>query len=501
MKKIVGLIGTVLFYLMLVFCFLAVPLTKWFNNNFGITFTEIIYTLTSPLKGANIDAFKGPIAYAVFVVIFCAVLMGLLVRLARSIFDRMEIRLLIGANDDTKIRFDLRAGVILIAGVALVAYSLYSASFIDQSLGVRQYFQTRNYLTTIYEDCYIDPDLVSITLKKDMDKPKNLIYIYLESMETSYAKNGINYIPGLTELVAENISFSDNQGLGGFHSSNGTGWTIAAILASQSGVAFAFPAGYENSMNERAAFAPGLTTMGDILEEKGYYQEFLCGSDIKFAGRDKLFEHGNFEIYDYFNAIDDGYAEASDREFWGIDDSVLYQIAKDQLTEMSKLDQPFNLTMLTLDTHFPAGYVCDLCEDEYDEQYANVVACADRQICDFVEWCKAQDFYKDTVIVISGDHPFMGTTLVEGVSETDRTVYNCFINADAESDLRNSNRVFTSLDMFPTTMSALGFSIEGDKLGLGTNMFSDLDTLAEEKGLDYVNQAAGASKYYLGNFN
>ena len=80
-------------------------------------------------------------------------------------------------------------------------------------------------------------------------------------------------------------------------------------------------------------------------------------------------------------------------------------------------------------------------------------------------------------------------------------MYNCFINADAESDLRYSNRVFTSLDMFPTTMSALGFSIEGDKLGLGTNMFSDLDTLAEEKGLDYVNQAAGASKYYLGNFN
>ena len=211
MKKIAGLVGAVLFYILLVFCFLAVPLTKWFNENFGITFTEIIYTLTSPLKGANIDAFKGPIIYAAFVLILCVLLMVLLIKFTRTFFERIDIRLRIGANDSARKGLDLRKGVVIIAVAMLVAYSIYSASFIDASLGVKQYFQTRNNLTTIYEDCYVDPDLVSITLKNGLNRPKNLIYIYLESMETSYAKNGVNYIPGLTKLAADNISFSDNQ--------------------------------------------------------------------------------------------------------------------------------------------------------------------------------------------------------------------------------------------------------------------------------------------------
>ena len=68
--------------------------------------------------------------------------------------------------------------------------------------------------------------------------------------------------------------------------------------------------------------------------------------------------------------------------------------------------------MITVDTHHVGGYVCELCGNEYEEQLANVVACADSQIFEFVEWCKEQEFYKDTIIVIFGDHPRMDTILV-----------------------------------------------------------------------------------------
>ena len=51
------------------------------------------------------------------------------------------------------------------------------------------------------------------------------------------------------------------------------------------------------------------------------------------------------------------------------------------------------------------------------------------------------------------------------------------------------NREFTTLDMFPTTLAAIGCKIEGNRLGLGTNLFSSERTLSEQLGMDYLNAA------------
>jgi phosphatidylglycerol--membrane-oligosaccharide glycerophosphotransferase len=187
--------------------------------------------------------------------------------------------------------------------------------------------------------------------------------------------------------------------------------------------------------------------------------------------------------------------------WWGFEDAILYEIAKDELTRLAAEDQPFNFTFLTVDQHYLDGYVCELCGDEYDVQLANVLACSDRLLADFIDWCKQQDFYEDTVIVISGDHPRMDTTLVDGIDYADRTIYNCFINTDRTIALSEKNREFTTLDMFPTVLSALGFDIEGDRLGLGTDLFSSTTTLAEELGYEYLQQELSKSSlYYISHF-
>jgi phosphoglycerol transferase len=38
--------------------------------------------------------------------------------------------------------------------------------------------------------------------------------------------------------------------------------------------------------------------------------------------------------------------------------------------------------------------------------------------------------------------------------------------------------------MFPTTLSAMGATIKGDRLGLGTDLFSSTPTLCEELGVE-----------------
>ena len=256
-------------------------------------------------------------------------------------------------------------------------------------------------------------------------------------------------------------------------------------------------------MNTFKNFAPGITALGDILEEQGYNQVFLCGSDGNFGGRRNYFEqHGNYDVFDYYDMIDSGYIDENYYVWWGVEDYKLYDIAKTELLKLAKTNAPFNFTMLTVDTHHVDGYVCDNCSNTYDSQLPNVLECADNQIYNFINWCKQQDFYDDTVIVITGDHFRMDSTLVDKASaESGRRVYNCYINSSKEPVGSTKNRIFTSLDFFPTTLSAMGFEISGNRLGLGTDLFSGEKTLAEELGFDAFNAELGKySKYYEVNF-
>jgi len=144
--------------------------------------------------------------------------------------------------------------------------------------------------------------------------------------------------------------------------------------------------------------------------------------------------------------------------------------------------------MLTCDTHFPNGYRCNLCQTEYKKKYPNVVACASRQLDAFIAWIQEQPFYENTTIVLCGDHLTMDPAFMQPVNDDyTRTIYNCIINPATEP-INEKNRQFGTFDMMPTTLAAMGVTIEGDRLGLGTNLFSDKKTLTEEYGHAYVNR-------------
>ena len=56
------------------------------------------------------------------------------------------------------------------------------------------------------------------------------------------------------------------------------------------------------------------------------------------------------------------------------------------------------------------------------------------------------------------------------------------------------------MDLMPTTLGALGANIEGNKLGLGVNLFSDEQTLLEKYDRDYVEaELKKTSKFYNNN--
>ena len=58
------------------------------------------------------------------------------------------------------------------------------------------------------------------------------------------------------------------------------------------------------------------------------------------------------------------------------------------------------------------------------------------------------------------------------------------------------------MDMFPTTLAAIGCEIEGNRLGLGTNLFSGEKTLTEKYGYDNLNaELSKKSEFYNTRFD
>ncbi len=81
-------------------------------------------------------------------------------------------------------------------------------------LDVSNYMKGQSTYSTFIDDNYVDPSSVNITFP---EQKRNLIYIFLESMEMTYAdkENGgafkQNVIPELTQLAQENEDFSGKR--------------------------------------------------------------------------------------------------------------------------------------------------------------------------------------------------------------------------------------------------------------------------------------------------
>lgn len=469
-KKILLIIGAVLGALLSTIGTLLYFSIKWmFKTWTNLTMDELVYHMTAPLEGTN----DGMIQEYLDVCAVPAILMLLLV-----------VILFIAWR--TKKRWYVVMGASIIVPIIVSGVSVHGAW---NELDVGSFVDGQSTYSSFIDDNYVDPADVALTFP---EQKRNLIYIFLESMEMTYAdkENGgafdKNVIPELTELAQENEDFSgEDKELNGGYAMTGATWTMGAMFAHTSGIPLSISID-GNDMNTQEHFFAGAVTLGDILESAGYCQNLMIGSDATFGGRRLYFtEHGNYNIYDYNYASENGLIPPDYRVWWGYEDEKLFSFAKDKLTELSQQSTPFNFTMLTVDTHFEDGYPCELCTDEFgDNQYANVMACSSRQVKELIDWIQQQDFYENTTIVIAGDHPTMDKDFCEDVDDDyTRKVYTTYINPAAELET-TEKRSYTTFDNFPTTLAALGVKIDGNRLGLGTNLFSSTQTLTERFGID-----------------
>lgn len=506
-------IGHFVLYI-LVFIFILLFFSYlWAKANYGnIGLDEIIFHLNMPLQGTADTFIFSYIKTALIPAVALFAVFWLLFHCPSGYVYHLKFQT--RKRSGTVQIFPLRfhAGI---CTIGLIAGCVLLVLMADQTFGFFDFVSNQIHRSTFIEEVYVDPANAEIQFP---EQKRNLIWIFVESSESSAQdkENGglfdRNCIPEMTQIAKDNISFSQSDLIEGASVAPACGWTIAGLVAQTSGLPLKLyrysDKNIDNSMKKYEYFLPGATSLGDILEENGYHNFFMAGSDFKFGGRTNYFtQHGNYEIWDYVSAKKDGAIPQDYKVWWGFEDAKLYTFAKEKLLALAAEDQPFNFQMLTVDTHHQNGYVCDICPHIFEDQYSDVWACASLQLSHFIEWIKQQDFYENTTIIITGDHCSMDTdfygefTYEKHYGETVRKVYNAIINnASSSSDsLREKNRKFTTLDFFPTALSSIGAEITGDRLGLGTDLFSDSQTLAEEYGYEYLFQELNKKSTFYNN--
>lgn len=474
--------------------------TNWGGQAFGtLAADQIIINLTSPTEGTDIGVyislFQGPVlTTALFTVVFCAI-----------VFPKWQLTY---ENNDKRVTLIPNSIVKIISTIVALALFIGGCYYGIDKFQLVTLFNGYVIDSPYIEENFVDPDSANITFPEEK---RNLIFFYLESMENTYFSKEFggyfeeNLMPDLAELSKEGIVFSHTENtFGGPVPTTGSGWSVSAMVNMSAGIPMKVPA-KPNAYGAPDNFLPGATTIGDILHEQGYEQSVMFGADAAFGGLNFFYDsHGDFNILDHKGVIEKGWLSEHYNVWWGYEDDKLYKFAKTELTRLASLDKPFHFVMETADTHAPNGYLSDNAEKKFDNQYANCIYYSQAEAVKFIRWIQQQDFYENTTIIIIGDHLSMADSFFTNVNNYRRTMYNLFLNVP--ENLQNIpteykfNRTWAPFDMFPTTLASIGVTFNGNRLALGTNMFSGEKTLLETDGFSKVNEElSNRSKFYNEN--
>lgn len=388
----------------------------------------------------------------------------------------------------------------------LIVFCLSSAYFLNNRLAIADYFLkpqssfiTKNYAIPLIQNNH------QVT-----NDSRNLILIFMESMEWTYAESsvfGVNLLQELSFLAHEGLVFEGHiKTPGAMFTADG----LASQLCGLPLVHLGFDIHQSNSKYD--VLLRRAPSIFNVLKSYGYRTAAIFGSSGRFTQIGNFFKfHGIDEVYDKDYYLKQGYSLTENKGF-GDDyrDEFVYQRLKDWLKIYGNQGK-FAVTMQTIDTHFPKGYAPK--ESVKFNDHRDSIRNASRLAFDFINWAKQQSWYSNTTIVIVGDHPWLDgpnafTQDYIRRSHVRRQLFNLILNPSIPP---KSGRIsvpggYTSMDMAPTILDALGVSynskdfsgvIVHNKFGLGVSLYSSTPTIISIFGKDEViNQLNQRDSFY-----
>lgn len=482
------IISNIIILILLFFSLALILSYSWIKNFFGdyVDYNEIIFNLT-----AGFDAVGGtpPMIFQSFLlnVIFKSlVFLGLIVSIFSLIkFYRFKFNEFFNEFNFLKI-FKIKNQLILVGVFLIFSISYFLIKF--------QFYELANVAdkyNIFFEKKYVSAKDLNFNKPK---KLKNLLVIFYESANKDFPFNLSAYKDGSIienrdkeDIHAELRKISGYE-IDDFVQAQSLGWTIAGMVASQCSVPLFTNKRYIEDVN----FLPKeLVCLGDILKRYGYQQSFFTSGEKEFHFYDRFYlNHGFSNIFgktDYLlKGIENKHFGSWDQ---GLNDDILLEQVYEKIIEERKKNKPFNITLLTMDTHIPYIYMSTNCKNAtkynkiYKEDYylklRESFKCTGNFIANFIKKLERNGILKDTLVVITGDHlapidefsePYLGATNDKDPLKNKRIFFKV-INSEFEPN-RN---LMSHYDIAPTILHDLNIlDLNQDKFGFGVSLYSKM---------------------------
>ncbi|GEM00480.1 Phosphoglycerol transferase MdoB [Halolactibacillus halophilus] len=307
-------------------------------------------------------------------------------------------------------------------------------------------------------------------------KDKNVIFVWLESLQTFVINNelhGEEVTPFLNDLIDDSYYFEN------FYHQTEQGKTSDSEFITETSL-YPLPSGAVYFTHSENTYQ----SLPDLLGEAGYNSSVFHANNSSFWNRNVMYD--NLGI-DHFYDVEAYNVTDANQVGWGLKDKDFF---KQSMKYLTSLEEPYYTRMITLTNHHP--FTLDE-EDAtlapYDSNsktlnhYFQTVRYLDESLELFFEELKASGEYEDSVIVLMGDHygisDFHDRSTARYLEKEEITPYDhiqlqrvpMYIHIPGEEGQVISD-IAGQIDIKPTLLHLLG--IDGsNEIGFGTNLFGE----------------------------
>ena len=241
----------------------------------------------------------------------------------------------------------------------------------------------------ITDSLYHSGSILDSVIRKT-DVPVNVLVVVWESFTEKALHVSIKdkeVTPRFNQLKKEGIFFANN-----YASGDRTYKGLPAIFS-----------GYPAMPNTTIIHSPGksikLEVLSNLFRQKGYATPFFYGGEPEFANIKAYLLQGGFDPIIGKNDFD----KKDMNSKWGAHDGV---VMKRVLQDLDRETRPFFAAWLTLTSHEPFETPVPTVFNGMDTKtkFLNSLNYTDQVIGEFIDSCRQQPWWNNTVVIITGDH-------------------------------------------------------------------------------------------------
>lgn len=301
-------------------------------------------------------------------------------------------------------------------------------------------------------------DKPSVIRSLSFSKKQNVVVILLESFALEFMgepNQQEGYTPFLDDLSKRSLHFK-NAFANGRRSIEGVSSIVAGIpaLMNEAFITSEFASNY-------------FVGLGSILSENGYQSSFFHGGNNGTMYFDRFTKSAG--IKNYYGANEYVGSSEDNDHVWGIFDGPFFQFFGHKLTEEKK---PFFSMIFSLSSHHPYT-IPEVYKNKYKKgplEILESIQYADEALKDFFTYAQTQEWYKDTLFILTADHT-QKNLLPEYDNELGRfRVPLLFFHPGITWPKIDTDQPVQHIDILPSIMDFLGFENKF-KILLGESVF------------------------------